>query len=138
MSRPRDRWDEFTKLKYAMLKRTHAPLIALDHSSAPTTSRQRALNAFKTILNAVDYDDKDTDLDFCARSKDRRFGSTGNREDGSRPSTHRQIQGIEAFLSRGLITVFNFRSRAIRACARPPRGRAKPGRVVTLADEYIG
>jgi polyphosphate kinase 2 len=58
-----DRWDEFTTRKYEMIKRTGTP-------SAPwviirSGDKQRArLNAMKVILNAVDYKDRDKDLDF--------------------------------------------------------------------------
>jgi polyphosphate kinase 2 len=58
-----DRWDEFTTRKYEMIKRTGTP-------SAPwviirSGDKQRArLNAMKVILNAVDYKDRDKELDF--------------------------------------------------------------------------
>jgi polyphosphate kinase 2 len=58
-----DRWDDFTNCKYEMIKRTSTP-------SAPwviirSGAKQRArLNAMKVILNAVDYEDRNTDLDF--------------------------------------------------------------------------
>jgi hypothetical protein len=58
-----DRWDEFTDCKYEMLRRTST-------SSAPwliirSGDKQRArLNAIKVMLNAVDYKDRDTDLNF--------------------------------------------------------------------------
>jgi polyphosphate kinase len=58
-----DRWDDFTNLKYEMIKRTDTP-------SAPwviirSGDKQRArLNAMKVMLNAVDYHDRDGDLDF--------------------------------------------------------------------------
>ncbi len=63
-----DRWDDFTKVKYAMLKRTHS-------SAAPwaiirSNNKQAArLNALKVILNAIDYEGKDTDLDFVPDPK---------------------------------------------------------------------
>ncbi len=63
-----DRWDEFTTVKYAMLKRTHA-------STAPWTiirsnDKQAArLNALRVMLNAVDYEGKDTTLDFVPDPK---------------------------------------------------------------------
>ena len=56
-------WDEFTQRKYEMLKRSHT-------SEAPWTiiradSKHRArLNAIKVILNSVDYDRRNTDLDY--------------------------------------------------------------------------
>jgi polyphosphate kinase 2 len=58
-----DRWDEFTNRKYEMIKGTNTP-------SAPwviirSGDKQRArLNAIKVMLNAVDYKDRDNDLDF--------------------------------------------------------------------------
>jgi polyphosphate kinase 2 len=58
-----DRWDEFTERKYEMIKRTGWP-------SAPwviirSGDKQRArLNAMKVILNAVDYQDRNPDLDY--------------------------------------------------------------------------
>ncbi|MGI9667686.1 MAG: polyphosphate kinase 2 [Acidimicrobiia bacterium] len=56
-------WNEFTEMKHRMLERTST-------GSAPWTiirsnSKGKArLNAMKTILNAVDYDDRNPDLDF--------------------------------------------------------------------------
>jgi polyphosphate kinase 2 len=58
-----DRWDDFTNRKYEMLKRT-------DTRAAPwvivrANDKQRArLNVIKVILNAVDYKERDPDLDF--------------------------------------------------------------------------
>jgi len=58
-----EHWDDFTDLKFAMLKRTHT-------SAAPWTiirseNKQLArLNAFKVILNSVPYEGRSTDLDF--------------------------------------------------------------------------
>ncbi len=58
-----DRWDEFTRQKYEMLKRTHTP-------NAPWTvirsiNKYRArLNAIKVILNSVPYKRFDPELDF--------------------------------------------------------------------------
>jgi polyphosphate kinase 2 len=58
-----DRWDEFTNCKYEMIKRTSTP-------SAPwviirSGDKHRArLNAIKVMLNAVDYKDRNSDLDF--------------------------------------------------------------------------
>ena len=56
-------WDDFTEMKHRMIERTST-------GSAPWTvvrsnSKKKArLNAMKVILNAVDYDDRDPDLDF--------------------------------------------------------------------------
>jgi polyphosphate kinase 2 len=58
-----DRWDDFTKRKYTMLRRT-------DTRVAPwqiirSNDKQRArLNAIKVILSAVDYKGRDPGLDF--------------------------------------------------------------------------
>ena len=58
-----ENWAEFTDMKYKMLKRTST-------SQAPWTvirseSKHLArLNAMRVILNAVDYDDRATDVDF--------------------------------------------------------------------------
>ncbi|NND02529.1 MAG: polyphosphate kinase 2 [Acidimicrobiia bacterium] len=58
-----EHWDDFTDLKFAMLKRTHT-------SAAPWTivrseNKQLArLNAIKVILNSVPYDGRSTNLDF--------------------------------------------------------------------------
>ena len=58
-----DRWDEFTNRKYEMIRRTSTP-------SAPWViirsgdKQQARLNAIKVILNAVDYKDRNNDLDF--------------------------------------------------------------------------
>ncbi|MEO1924039.1 MAG: polyphosphate kinase 2, partial [Nautiliaceae bacterium] len=58
-----DKWDEFTEMKYKMLKATHT------HYSPWTVIRSdnkhlARLNAMKVILNAVDYPDKNPDLDY--------------------------------------------------------------------------
>jgi polyphosphate kinase len=58
-----DRWDEFTNRKYEMLLRS-------DTRAAPwvivrSNDKQRArMNTMKVLLNAVDYKDRDEDLDF--------------------------------------------------------------------------
>jgi polyphosphate kinase 2 len=58
-----DRWDEFTTCKYEMIKRTSTP-------TAPWViirsgdKHQARLNAIKVMLNAVDYKDRNGDLDF--------------------------------------------------------------------------
>jgi len=58
-----DRWDDFTKRKYSMLKRTStltAPWLIVRSND----KHQARLNAMKVILNAVDYKDRNLDLDF--------------------------------------------------------------------------
>lgn len=58
-----EHWDDFTDMKYRMLKRTST-------SEAPWTvirseNKHRArLNAMRVMLNAVDYDGRSSDLDF--------------------------------------------------------------------------
>jgi polyphosphate kinase 2 len=56
-------WDEFTEMKHRMLERTSsdvAPWTIIRSNSKPGAR----LNAMKTILNAVDYADRNPDLDF--------------------------------------------------------------------------
>ncbi len=63
-----ERWDDFTNVKYEMLKKTHT-------ASAPWTiirsndKYQARLNAMKTILNSVPYKRYDKELDFVPNSK---------------------------------------------------------------------
>jgi len=63
-----ERWDDFTNVKYEMLRRTHT-------SSAPWTiirsndKYSARLNAMKTILNSVPYERLDPNLDFVPCSK---------------------------------------------------------------------
>ncbi|MES0371222.1 MAG: polyphosphate kinase 2 [Mariprofundaceae bacterium] len=71
-----ERWDDFTKVKYEMLKRTHT-------SHAPWTLIRSAdkhlcrLNAIKVILNSVHYEDFNEELDFEA---DEKIVISGSRE----------------------------------------------------------
>ncbi|MFC1536784.1 polyphosphate kinase 2 [Pseudomonadota bacterium] len=71
-----ERWDDFTKVKYEMLKRTHT-------SHAPWTLIRSAdkhlcrLNALKVILNSVNYEGFDEELDFDA---DEKIVVSGSRE----------------------------------------------------------
>jgi polyphosphate kinase 2 len=58
-----DRWDDFTKMKYEMLKRTHS------HEAPWTIIRsdnkhKARLETLKVILNTIDYKDRDTSLEF--------------------------------------------------------------------------
>jgi polyphosphate kinase 2 len=63
-----ERWDEFTEMKYKMLRDTHT-------NKAPWTvvrsdDKHRArLNVMKVILDAVPYKGRDTDLDFVPDPK---------------------------------------------------------------------
>ena len=57
-------WDRFTEMKHRMLERTStgvAPWTIIRSSSKP----KARLNAMKVILNAVDYADRNPDLDFA-------------------------------------------------------------------------
>ena len=58
-----ERWDEFTRVKYEMLKRTHtthAPWKIIRSND----KHQARLNAIKVILNSVPYERLDGSLDF--------------------------------------------------------------------------
>jgi polyphosphate kinase 2 len=58
-----DRWDDFTRQKYEMLRRTHtswAPWTILRSNNKP----KARLNAIKVILNAVPYERLNPELDF--------------------------------------------------------------------------
>lgn len=63
-----ERWDDFTNVKYEMLKKTHT-------ASAPWTiirsndKHLARLNAMKTILNSVPYERFDPNLNFVPDSK---------------------------------------------------------------------
>ncbi len=62
-----ERWDDFTNVKYVMLKKTHtvpAPWTII----RPNDKHQARLNAMKTILNSVPYERLDPDLDFVPDS----------------------------------------------------------------------
>jgi len=58
-----ERWDDFDKVKYEMLRRTHtasSPWVVIR-----STNKHRArLNAIKMILNSVDYEKVNKDLDY--------------------------------------------------------------------------
>ncbi|HMS61561.1 MAG TPA: polyphosphate kinase 2 [Solirubrobacteraceae bacterium] len=58
-----EHWDDFTEMKYAMLKRSstaHAPWTIVR-----SEKKHRAhLNAIRVILNSVDYEGRNPDLDF--------------------------------------------------------------------------
>jgi polyphosphate kinase 2 (PPK2 family) len=58
-----ERWDDFTGVKYRMLKRTnttHAPWKVIRSND----KHQARLNVIKTILNSVPYERLDETLDF--------------------------------------------------------------------------
>jgi len=59
-----DRWDDFTSVKYEMLKRTHT--IDAPWTVVRSDNKHLArLNAIKVILNAVPYQRLDTSLDYA-------------------------------------------------------------------------
>jgi len=63
-----ERWDEFTNVKYEMLKRTnttHAPWKVIRSNN----KHQARLNAIKVILNSVPYERLDEGLDFVPDSE---------------------------------------------------------------------
>jgi len=71
-----DRWDDFTNVKYEMLKRTHtidAPWTVVRSND----KHQARLNAIKVILNAVPYKRFDESLDFAL---DENIIVSGSRE----------------------------------------------------------
>jgi polyphosphate kinase 2 len=58
-----EKWDEFTEMKYQMLKQTHT------HTSQWSVIRsndkyQARINAIKSILNKVDYENRNMSLDY--------------------------------------------------------------------------
>ncbi|NNE74249.1 MAG: polyphosphate kinase 2 [Acidimicrobiales bacterium] len=58
-----DLWDEFTERKYEMLRRTHAPQTPWTIIRSENKHQAR-LNAMRVILDAVNYEDRNLDLDF--------------------------------------------------------------------------
>ena len=58
-----DKWDEFTQMKYEMLKTTHTIYAPWTVIRSDDKFKAR-LNAMKVILNAVGYDNRDEELDF--------------------------------------------------------------------------
>ena len=63
-----DRWDEFTEMKYRMLKRTST--VVAPWTIIRSENKQLArLNAMKVILNSVPYADRNPDLDFAPDPK---------------------------------------------------------------------
>lgn len=62
-----ERWDEFTEMKYQMLKQTHT--YAAPWSVIRSNDKFRArLNAIKSILNKVDYEGRNMSLDYTVDS----------------------------------------------------------------------
>ena len=58
-----DKWDEFTKMKYEMLKNSHTIYAPWTVIRSDNKFKAR-LNAMKVILNAVDYENRNEELDF--------------------------------------------------------------------------
>ena len=58
-----EKWDEFTEMKYQMLKRTHSHVSPW--AVIRSNDKHRAhLNAIKSILNKVEYDNRNMILDY--------------------------------------------------------------------------
>jgi polyphosphate kinase 2 len=71
-----DQWDEFTNVKYEMLKRTHT--IDAPWTVVRSNNKHLArLNAIKVILNSVPYERLDNTLDFAP---DENIVVSGSRE----------------------------------------------------------
>ena len=71
-----ERWDEFTKMKYQMLKRTHSHVSPW--AVIRSNEKHRAhLNAIKSILNKVDYENRNMNLDY---TEDPEVYYSGTRE----------------------------------------------------------
>lgn len=58
-----DKWNEFTKVKYKMLKRTHTNLTPWNVIRSNNKHNAR-LTAIKLMLNSIDYEDRSLDLDY--------------------------------------------------------------------------
>ena len=69
-------WDEFTEKKYEMLRRTHTARTPWTIIRSKDKHRAR-LNAMRVILGAVDYEDRDPEVDFVP---DRQVVVSGARE----------------------------------------------------------
>jgi polyphosphate kinase 2 len=63
-----DYWDDFTERKYEMLRRTHTPATPWTIIRSGVKHEAR-LNAMKVMLSAVDYEDRNLDLDFVCDRK---------------------------------------------------------------------
>ena len=62
-----EKWDEFTEMKYQMLKQTHSH--TSPWSVIRSNDKHRAhVNAVKSILNKVDYDGRNMSLDYTVDS----------------------------------------------------------------------
>ena len=63
-----DRWDEFTNMKYEMLKTSHTVYAPWTVIRSDDKFKAR-LNAMKVILNSVDYENRNEDLDFVPENE---------------------------------------------------------------------
>ena len=61
-------WDDFTARKYEMLKRTHTKIAPWTIIRSKDKHKAR-LNAMRAILDAVDYEDRDHNLEFVPDPK---------------------------------------------------------------------
>ena len=71
-----DKWDDFTQMKYEMLKTTHTIYAPWTVIRSDDKFKAR-LNTMKVILNAVDYNNRDEELDFVP---DKEIVVSGARE----------------------------------------------------------
>jgi len=71
-----ERWDEFTQMKYEMLKQTHTEVAPWTVIRSNNKFKAR-LNAIKTILNSVPYENRNMDLDYTV---DGQIVHSGHRE----------------------------------------------------------
>lgn len=62
-----EKWDDFTKMKYEMLKHTHTTIAPWTIIRSDNKHLAR-LNAMRVILNSIDYEDRDEMLDFVPDS----------------------------------------------------------------------
>ena len=63
-----DRWDEFTNMKYEMLRHSHTAETSWTIIRSVDKHKAR-LNAMKVVLNSIDYENRDTELDFIPDSE---------------------------------------------------------------------
>jgi len=62
-----EKWDDFTKMKYEMLKHTHTTIAPWTIIRSDNKHLAR-LNAMRVILNSIHYEDRDEMLDFVPDS----------------------------------------------------------------------
>jgi polyphosphate kinase 2 len=63
-----ERWDDFTEMKYKMLRDTHTNIAPWTVIRSDDKHRAR-LNVMKVILDSVPYEDRDPDLDYVPDPK---------------------------------------------------------------------